>query len=70
MSQLSISVCYLPTVTGVTVLKNAHFGQGTGPVHLNNIRCSGSEIRLTDCAAEQELQQCTHENDAGVTCDG
>ena len=52
----------------------AHFGEGTGPIWLDHLVCSGTETRLLDCldnpGAEQiGVHDCTHNEDAGVTCD-
>ena len=50
---------------------NAKFGEGNGPVFLNNLECSGSESRLLDC--EQSTvgnNLCDHSNDVGVRCYG
>ena len=50
---------------------NAHFGAGTGPIHLDNVDCSGSESNLTDCQHSSTIS-CTngHSQDAGVRCQG
>uniref|UniRef100_H2ZXD8 Soluble scavenger receptor cysteine-rich domain-containing protein SSC5D n=1 Tax=Latimeria chalumnae TaxID=7897 RepID=H2ZXD8_LATCH len=47
----------------------AHFGNGTGPIWLDNIRCSGTESYLWQCGANSLGQHnCTHEQDVGVIC--
>ena len=47
----------------------AAFGQGDGPILLNNVICSGLETSLFDCQHSGfELNSCTHGHDAGVTC--
>ena len=45
----------------------AHFGQGTGPIWLDNLYCSGSEARLVDCPRALQ-HNCYHGEDAGVRC--
>ncbi len=48
---------------------NAAFGQGTGPIFLNNVMCTGFETSLFDCPHSGfELNGCSHSADAGVTC--
>ena len=51
----------------------AHFGEGTGLIWLDNLRCSGNEERLVDCRRQDNPDvgehNCTHPEDAGVTCD-
>ena len=51
--------------------QGAFFGEGTGPVLMTNISCSGTESHLFDCAFEiPEFGECTHAMDASVTCEG
>ncbi|XP_048036362.1 deleted in malignant brain tumors 1 protein-like isoform X2 [Megalobrama amblycephala] len=48
---------------------DAHFGQGSDPIWLDNVECSGSESFLTQCS--QNLlgdHNCGHQEDAGVVC--
>ena len=47
----------------------AYFGQGAGPILLDNVHCNGSESSLLDC---NHLNQsnCAHSSDAGVRCQG
>ena len=49
------------------VFSRAHFGRGTGPIWLDNLRCSGSEARLLDCPRAR-VHNCYHAEDAGVRC--
>ena len=50
----------------------AAFGQGTGPIWLNNVRCTGSETSLSVCSHSGwgRSSSCGHHNDAGVHCQG
>ena len=45
---------------------SAYFGQGTGSILRQYLRCTGSESRLVDCPSSSS--SCTHSEDAGVTC--
>ena len=45
----------------------AHFGQGTGPINLDNLQCTGNETKLVDCPYTFD-HNCIHLEDAGVIC--
>ena len=47
----------------------AIFGQGIGPIHLDDVNCSGTEARLVDCPATITLHDCGHAEDASAVCD-
>ena len=47
---------------------SAYFGQGSGPIYLDNVGCIGSERRLLDCYYENDASEDTHAEDAGVHC--
>ncbi|KAK6487410.1 neurotrypsin-like isoform X1 [Huso huso] len=47
----------------------AYFGEGEGPIHLDDVRCSGQESSLSECEAHRGGQHnCRHSEDAGVIC--
>ncbi|KAI5611415.1 scavenger receptor cysteine-rich type 1 protein M130-like, partial [Silurus asotus] len=47
----------------------SHFGEGSGPVWMFDVGCSGSESTLKNCrSAEWGVNPCDHGGDAGVTC--
>ncbi|MGH0174424.1 UNVERIFIED_CONTAM: hypothetical protein FKN15_068330 [Acipenser sinensis] len=41
---------------------------GMGPVHMNEVECSGFEKSITECFFNKESLGCSHEEDAGVRC--
>lgn len=48
---------------------SAYFGQGAGPIHFDDLECSGSEIDLFRCKRPPiGVQDCGHSEDAGVQC--
>ncbi|KAL8176290.1 UNVERIFIED_CONTAM: hypothetical protein K2H54_030214 [Gekko kuhli] len=47
----------------------AWFGEGTGPIWLNEVRCQGTELHLHTCRHKGFRRHvCTHEEDASVIC--
>ncbi|XP_077136598.1 lysyl oxidase homolog 3 isoform X1 [Ranitomeya variabilis] len=50
-------------------LPGARMGQGMGPVHMNEVRCTGNEQSLFDCQYKNITQEdCKHSEDASVKC--
>ena len=48
---------------------SAYFGPGEGPIWLDNLQCNDSESRLEDCPNKGwQVNDCTHNDDAGVEC--
>lgn len=48
----------------------AYFGEGKGPIHVDNVKCTGNERSLADCIKEDiGKHNCRHSEDAGVICD-
>ena len=55
--------------TGAIAHGTATFGQGTGPIYLDDVRCTGSELNIRNCSLLL-THNCIHAEDAGVTCLG
>ena len=49
--------------------RNAAFGEGTGIILLDDIRCTGLESEIFNCVhASITITNCRHHQDAGATC--
>ncbi|RVE66755.1 hypothetical protein OJAV_G00110400 [Oryzias javanicus] len=55
---------YALSVTG----QGGQFAPGRGPVHLDELNCTGREENLWDCPAAKDENDCGHKEDAGVVC--
>lgn len=52
--------------TGAQAMTHAYFGEGVGPIMMDNVECLGVEHYLMDC--DQQPHNCGHHEDAGVKC--
>ena len=64
----AVVVCKQLGYSGGTARSGAYFGEGTGPIVLNNVNCSGSEPSMFGCGHNYVVDDCGHHNDAGVVC--
>ena len=63
----------LITLTGTVAYTGYYtsnnFGQGTGPIWLDNLQCTGAENSLYNCTANAVgSHNCGHYEDAGAKC--
>ena len=55
-------------IADAVAYSNARYGQGTGPIWLDNLACTGVEYNLTNCSYDADTSDCRHFEDAGVLC--
>ena len=53
---------------GAVAYSSAFYGQGSGPINMDDLRCVGDEFALTDCPYDSNTNDCSHFEDAGVMC--
>lgn len=56
------------TIRHERLLYGKEFDKGTGPIHLGNLRCTGSEETVSECT--QPTFSCDHSADVGIRCNG
>ena len=53
----------------IAAYNNAHFGEGSGSIWLDNLHCVGSETTPLDCPhGGFGIHNCRHNEDAGAQC--
>ena len=54
--------------TGATAHSGAFFGEGSDPIHLSDVKCSGSEYNVAECETKNVRVNSSHPLDVGVKC--
>ena len=62
----------LPPLPGASAMQGGEFGEGSGPILLDNVKCMGEEANLLSCPQlpSDIRHNCRHSEDAGVRCGG
>ena len=55
--------------SGAQYYRNSHYTVASGPVHIGNLQCTGSESSLLNCL-HTKMQSCGYSHDSGVKCAG
>ncbi|XP_054848819.1 deleted in malignant brain tumors 1 protein-like [Eublepharis macularius] len=63
-------VCrYLECGSALSAPQGSHFGEGSGPIWLDGVSCTGTENAISKCPAKVwGNSNCSHKEDAGVVC--
>jgi hypothetical protein len=55
--------------TNPFVFGSTQFGEGTLPIHLDDVICTGTEISLPQCQHRGfGTHDCSHDEDVGISC--
>ncbi|KAK7087387.1 neurotrypsin-like [Littorina saxatilis] len=61
-------VCRSLGLTGGVALSKAAYGKGQGPIHMDDVHCTGDENSLGKCWTNIGSDNCLHSEDAAVIC--
>ena len=56
--------------TGATNFSSAYFGQGSGPIFMDDVGCGSNDTVLLACPYDPNTSEDSHGKDAGVRCGG
>jgi len=66
---LALVIIYNLCFTDATAHSNAAYGQNTNIIiALDDVACTTAQSRLIDCTYDSNTGDCSHSDDAGVTC--
>ena len=63
-----LCVTLLLFILDASAVGNAFYGRGSGPIHLDDVACAGSETNVLQCTYDPVTSDCGHSEDAGVQC--
>lgn len=58
----------LSGTSGAVPYSYARYGQGIGPIHVDNLYCLGSEFTLSSCSYNNDTREDLHSQDWTITC--
>lgn len=58
----------LTVCSDVVAYVNGKFGKGKGAIYADSFGCHGNENSLTSCSYDTNTFECSHSQDAGITC--
>ena len=58
------------TLAGAAHFSSAYFGQGSGPIFMDNVECGNDDTVLLACSYDPNTSEDSHGEDAGIRCKG
>ena len=69
ISEATVVCKQLGFLDAISAVGGAEFGEGSGPIQLDDLNCVGNETALIHCSASAiNEHNCAHSEDAGVKC--
>jgi len=65
-----VNIYGFSSLQGALAFRGARFGQGVGPIFLDQLACRGDEQHVLDCNSFLGVHMCDHTQDAGIRCIG
>ena len=67
-NNIATVVCRMLGKSYGSVYNEAHFGQGHGPIWLDDLDCHGDELSILECERRAHGHNCGHHEDLSVSC--